>query len=89
MPRRWGIGVRVITRSDRVGRLAAIALDVVCVVSIWNYLRVVGFDAQGGWVVDRSELLTLVIPFDVAAAVMAIGALLAADRRVLPVDSRR
>ncbi len=84
-----GLGVRVIARSDRFGRVAAVALDVICVFSIWNYLRVVGFDAQGGWVVDRSELLTLVIPFDVAAAIMAIGALLAADRRVLPVDSRR
>lgn len=85
----FGVGVRVIAKSDGAGRAAAIALDVICVFSIWNYLRVVGFDAQGGWVVDRSELLTLVIPFDVAAAVMAIGALLAADRRIMPVDSRR
>ena len=84
-----GLGVRVLARSNRVGLAAAIGLDVICVFSIWNYLRVVGFDADGGWVVDRSELLTLVIPFDVAAAIMAIGALLLAQRRVVPVDSRR
>ena len=84
-----GLGVRVLARSNRVGLAAAIGLDVICVFSIWNYLRVVGFDADGGWVVDRSQLLTLVIPFDVAAAIMAIGALLLAQRRVVPVDSRR
>ena len=84
-----GLGVRVITESDGIGRVAALVLDVICVFSIWNYLRVVGFDAEGGWIVDGSELMILVIPFDVAAAVMAIGALLAADRRVVPVDSRR
>lgn len=84
-----GLGARALARSDRLGTAAAIALDVICVFSIWNYLRVVGFDADGGWVVDRSQLLTLVIPFDVAAAVMAIGSLMAADRRMVPVDSRR
>jgi hypothetical protein len=84
-----GLGVGVITGSDRIGRIAAIALDVICVFSIWNYLRVVGFDGDGGWLVARSELLTLVIPFDVAAAMMAIAALLAAQRRMAPVDSRR
>lgn len=84
-----GLGVGVLARSDRVGRLAALALDAVCVFSIWNYLRVIGFDSGGGWLVDRAGLLTLVIPFDVAAAVMAVGALLAADRSTSPVDSRR
>jgi hypothetical protein len=76
-----GIGVRVLAGSKRAGTLASIGLDVVCVFSIWNYLRVVGFDESGGWLVDRTELLTLVIPFDVVAAVMAIAALVAADRR--------
>lgn len=85
----FGLGVRVFARSDRTGQLAAVALDLICVFSIWNYLRVVGFDADGGWIVDRSELLTLVIPFDVVAAVMAVGALVGADRRKAPVDSRQ
>ena len=84
-----GLGVRVLARSNRAGLAAAIGLDVICVFSIWNYLRVVGFDPDGGWVVDRSQLLTLVIPFDAAAAIMAIGALLLAQRRVVPVDSRK
>lgn len=78
----FGLGVRVVARSDRVGSAAGVALDSICVFSIWNYLRVVGFAEDGGWVVDGSELLTLVIPFDVVAAVMAIGALLMADRRL-------
>lgn len=55
-------------------------LDVICVWSIWNYLRTVGFTSDGGWIVDRSSLLTLVIPYDIAAAVMAIGALTLAQR---------
>lgn len=83
-----GLGVRVLARSKQMGLAAAIGLDVICVFSIWNYLRVVGFDDMGGWIVDRSELLTLVIPFDIAAAVMAIGSLLLAERRVSTVDSR-
>ena len=84
-----GLGVRGLTSSDRLGTIAAVILDAICVLSIWNYLRVVGFDVDGGWLVDRSELLTLVIPFDVAAAVMAIGALLMVERRATGVDSRR
>lgn len=74
-----GYGVRRLTGSRRWGTAVAVMLDIVCVLSIWNYLRSVGFEADGGWAVDRSALLTLVIPFDVAAAVMAIGSLLAAD----------
>lgn len=86
-----GYGARRLTASPRWGVAAAAMLDVVCVASIWNYLRTVGFDPAGGWVVDRSALLTLVIPFDVAAALMAIGSLLAAERSPDPVtlDSSR
>lgn len=85
----FGFGMRVVAGSERVGRWAALALDAICVFSIWNYLRVVGFTSDGGWLVDRGELLSLVIPFDVAAAVMAISALIVADRRMTSVDSRR
>jgi hypothetical protein len=59
------------------GRAAAIAgavmLGIVCVWSIWNYLETVGFGASGEWVVSGSELARLVLPFDVAAATLAVG----------------
>ena len=77
-----GLGVGALTRSRRAGLAAAVVLDVICVFSIWNYLRVVGFATDGGWVVSARDLLTLVIPFDVAAAMMAIAALLLASRRL-------
>lgn len=76
-----GIGVILYTGSKRAGVIAALVLDAICVWSIWNYLRVVGFDVDGGWLVSRSDLLTLVIPFDVAAAGVAITALFAGSRR--------
>lgn len=59
------------------GRVAAIVggamLGIVCVWSIWNYLETVGFGPMGEWVVSRSELVRLVLPFDVAAATLAVG----------------
>ncbi len=59
------------------GRVPAIVgaamLGIVCVWSIWNYLETVGFGASGEWVVSGSELIRLVLPFDVAAAMLAIG----------------
>lgn len=76
-----GFGVVLLSGFRRSGLAAALVLDVICVLSIWNYLRVVGFDDGGGWLVSRRDLLTLVIPFDVAAAAVAVGALVAGLRR--------
>ena len=56
-------------------------LAVICVWSIWWYLDAVGFGPGGEWIVDASVLMQRVLPFDVAAAVMAIGALLFGTRR--------
>lgn len=70
------------------GRGAALAggaaLGIVCVWSIWNYLRTVGFTARGGWVVDAGELMRLVLPFDAAAALVAVGVLVVGTRRAHP-----
>lgn len=72
----WSVAALTIGAWRAWGRTAAYAagfmLAVACVLSIWNYLRVVGFGADGGWRVDGGELLRLVIPADVVAAVVAI-----------------
>lgn len=64
------------------GIAAGVILGALCVLSIWNYLRVVGYTPTDGWRVDGSRLSTLVLPFDMAAAVVAIAVLLGAVRRV-------
>ena len=67
------LGVRLLV-GTRVAIAAGIALNVVCVAALWNYLRIVGFAPDGGWLVDGERLLQLVIPADMVAA---LGALLA------------
>ncbi len=68
----FGYGMRRITGSARIGIASALMMDAVCVFSIWNYLRIVGFGPGGAWLVDGSELLRWVLPFDVVAALMAL-----------------
>ena len=63
--RRLGSGVAV---------AGAVMLGVVCVWSIWRYLDIVGFTIDGGWLLQASQLNRLVLPYDMAAAVMAITA---------------
>ena len=60
---------------------AGLMLTVICIWSIWWYLDGVGFGPGGEWVVDASFLMQRVLPFDIAAAVMAIGALLYGTHR--------
>lgn len=60
---------------------AGAVLGAACVGVIWNYLRTVGFTAGGGWVVDGAALWRLVLPADMAAAVLAGAALLVGTRR--------
>ncbi|MCL1599593.1 MAG: hypothetical protein M3094_10435, partial [Actinomycetia bacterium] len=69
------IGVyRAASRSWAIA--AAGVLGVVCVWSIWSYLFAVGFGANGSWIVSGSDLMRYVLPFDVAAATMAVVAFL-------------
>lgn len=58
-------------RGRSVALLGGSAIGALCVASIWNYLRVVGLTPDGGWQLVGSELLRLVIPFDMMAAVVA------------------
>ena len=48
-------------------------LGILCLFSIWRYLDAVGFAADGGWKVSGSDLVTYVIPFDMAAAAVAVA----------------
>lgn len=60
------------------GRGAAVAavavLIAVCVWSIWRYLDIVGFGPDGSWIVDGARLRELVLPYDMAAAAIALVA---------------
>ncbi len=67
--------------SRRAAAAGGLIVAVACVFSIWNYLRVVGFNEDGGWLLDGGELMKLVIPFDMAAAVVAIAVLVLGSRR--------
>lgn len=60
---------------------AGTVLAIICVWSIWWYLDVVGFGPTGEWIVDSTALARYVLPFDVAAAVIAVGAFVVGTRR--------
>jgi hypothetical protein len=59
--------------SRTVAVAAGVMMGLVCVWSIWYYLQAAGFGANGEWVVSGADLATRVIPFDTAAAIIAIG----------------
>ncbi len=67
------------------GRRAAMAggslLGIFCVWSIWNYLNTVGFTGDDGWLLDGSQIMRLVLPFDMMAAVVAITLLVVGSGR--------
>jgi hypothetical protein len=74
------IGVRWLA-GKVIGDLAGTMIGIVCVWSIWNYLQIVGFAQDGGWLVDGSAMLRYVIPYDIIAAVIATLALTTGARR--------
>ncbi len=59
--------------SKRAGVIGGVTMGFVCVWSIWYYLDAVAFGPNGEWVVSGSNLSTRVIPFDTAAAIVAVG----------------
>ena len=81
------LGVRSMA-GDRWALVAGLMLAIVCIWSIWRYLDVVGFAADGGWLVSSPDLWRYVLPFDIAAAVMAIGALVLGIRSTHPTEQR-
>jgi hypothetical protein len=70
--RAWGRGWVV---------LAGGMIGVVCVWSIWAYLDHVGFGPNGEWIVSSPDLMRFVLPFDVIAALVAVGSFLFGARR--------
>lgn len=73
----WAGAAIVIGANRAWGRTLAVisgtVLGVFCVWSIWNYLNTVGFGPDGSWIVSGSDMMRLVIPFDMAAAVVAVA----------------
>jgi hypothetical protein len=59
--------------SRNVAVVSGMLMGIACVWSIWYYLDAVPFGPKGEWVVSGSDLATRVIPFDTAAAVIALG----------------
>ncbi len=80
-------GIRLMA-GDRWALLAGLAVAVICIWSIWRYLDVVGFAADGGWLLSGADLWRYVLPFDIAAALMAIGALVIGIRSSQPTEHR-
>jgi hypothetical protein len=81
------LGVRLLA-GDRGALAAGLVLAVICIWSIWRYLDVVGFAGNGGWLVSGPDLWRYVLPYDMAAAVMAIGALVIGLRTTQPTEQR-
>ena len=82
----WAVAALVIGLRALAGRATAVTggvvLDVVCVAALWNYLRIVGFEADGGWLLDGDRLMQLVIPADMVAASLAAVVLVMGVRRL-------
>jgi len=81
----WAATALIVGLRRGWGRWIAIAggvvLAVVCVWAIWRYLDVVGLGPDGEWIVDADALFEHVLPYDTAAAIAAIAALVLGTRR--------
>ena len=75
------LGFRRLSQKPWAGPAAGVFMGSMCVASLVRYLAVIGFGADGGWDVQAAEMLRLVIPPDVIAALLTIGALVAGARR--------
>lgn len=88
----WAAGATAIGATllwgRRIGWIAGIGIVAVCVWSVVTYLEAVGYTPAGGWVVDGDAMWRYILPFDLAAAVIAITTLtLGARRRARQPDS--
>jgi hypothetical protein len=82
----WVVAALVVGVRRRWNQLAAalggLVIGVFCVWSIWRYIDAVGFGPSGEWIVSGQDLMTLVIPFDMAAAVVAVTMVAIGTRHV-------
>lgn len=87
----WAAGASAIGATllwgRRMGWLAGVAVVAICVWSVVTYLEAVGYTPAGGWVVNGDAMWRYILPFDIAAAVIAITTLtLGARRRAMQPD---
>lgn len=73
----------------RIGLAVGLALVAACVWSIALYLQVVGFTETGGWLVDGSQMLRIVLPADFVAAVISLTVFISASRIAQPTEQAR
>jgi hypothetical protein len=74
------LGVRRMSGRSWAGPAAGVFMGTMCVISLTRYLATIGFGADGGWDVQGAQMTRLVIPADVIAAVLTIGALVLGAR---------
>lgn len=58
--------------GKRASIVGGTVLGVFCIWSIWNYVSHVGFGPNGEWIVSGTDMMTRVIPYDMAAATVAV-----------------
>jgi hypothetical protein len=80
----WVVTAAAIGARRRWDRAAAAGvaggIAIFCVWSIWRYLDTVGVGPRGEWLVDGGELMRLVLPNDMLAAVVAVSLLVVGTR---------
>lgn len=84
----WAAAGTALGLGMRAGRRAAWAggwfIVAICLWSIWRYLDVVGFTPEGGWLVDGQAMWTYILPYDMAAAAIAVTSLVLGARSPHP-----
>ncbi|MEX0756701.1 MAG: hypothetical protein WD532_00865 [Acidimicrobiia bacterium] len=89
----WVAGATAIGARLAAGRIAGWAaggmIVVVCVWSVATYLNAVGYTPAGGWLVDGDAMWRYILPYDMAAAVIAITTLTFGVRRRSGADARQ
>lgn len=74
------LGARLLG-GRRVGWLAGGAIVAICVWSVAAYLNAVGYTPTGGWLVDGNAMWRYILPYDMAAAAIAITTLVLGVRK--------
>jgi hypothetical protein len=72
----WVVGATAIgatlLKERLIGWIAGMMMVAVCVWSVATYLARVGYTLSGGWLVDSEAMWRYILPYDIAAAVIAI-----------------
>lgn len=75
----WVVGATAIgatlLKGRSVGWIAGTVMATVCVWSVATYLVAVGYTPAGGWLVDGEAMWRYILPYDIAAAVIALTTL--------------